>query len=248
MLRFRSAGQVILIFLLIAICSVYVSGQDLKLVLPIGHTDEVISVAISQDGKRIVSGSRDLTAKVWDMETGWLLAEINSGGDASPYDFSNVSFLNAGKQIVFDQSLIFDIYSGQRCLDCEDSIEYDVSEDCTPESLIAEINNERKLHSSAFKFIRNNSQNRILISPDKKYLYQLSDYHQNYGGVIAGDDYSYVYDKITVWSVKTSKIVYENNQIIVSQNSDLLSSNGKLLVTPERDSTVTVRNALTGKI
>jgi len=35
-----------------------------------GHTDWVLSVAISPDGRRIVSGSGDKTVRVWDMETG----------------------------------------------------------------------------------------------------------------------------------------------------------------------------------
>jgi WD40 repeat protein len=32
-----------------------------------GHTGKVTSVAISRDGKRVVSGSRDNTVKVWDV-------------------------------------------------------------------------------------------------------------------------------------------------------------------------------------
>src|SRR6266550_9378058 len=35
-----------------------------------GHTDGVISVAFSQDSKRIVSGSSDKTIRVWDADTG----------------------------------------------------------------------------------------------------------------------------------------------------------------------------------
>jgi WD40 repeat protein len=34
------------------------------------HTDSVNSVAISLDGRHIVSGSNDTTVQVWDMETG----------------------------------------------------------------------------------------------------------------------------------------------------------------------------------
>ena len=36
----------------------------------IGHTDEVWSVAISADGKTLVSGSKDQTIKVWELSTG----------------------------------------------------------------------------------------------------------------------------------------------------------------------------------
>ena len=35
-----------------------------------GHSGCVFSVAVSTDGKRVVSGSVDMTVKIWDVETG----------------------------------------------------------------------------------------------------------------------------------------------------------------------------------
>src|SRR5262249_40328497 len=35
-----------------------------------GHTDEVWCLALSRDGRRAASGSRDKTARVWDVHTG----------------------------------------------------------------------------------------------------------------------------------------------------------------------------------
>jgi len=34
-----------------------------------GHTDEVWSVAFSPDGRRIASGARDQSIRIWDAET-----------------------------------------------------------------------------------------------------------------------------------------------------------------------------------
>jgi WD40 repeat protein len=42
-----------------------------------GHSDIVFSVAFSQDGNRVVSGSSDNLVKIWDTETG---AEVSSHG------------------------------------------------------------------------------------------------------------------------------------------------------------------------
>jgi WD40 repeat protein len=35
-----------------------------------GHTDYIVSVCWSRDGGRVVSGSYDDTARVWDVESG----------------------------------------------------------------------------------------------------------------------------------------------------------------------------------
>jgi len=46
-----------------------------------GHTDRVIAVALTPDGRRAVSGSMDNTLKVWDLKTGAALATL--GGHTS---------------------------------------------------------------------------------------------------------------------------------------------------------------------
>ena len=43
--------------------------QNLECTL-VGHSGGLRSVAISADGKRVVSGGLDMTVKIWDMETG----------------------------------------------------------------------------------------------------------------------------------------------------------------------------------
>ena len=53
-----------------------------------GHMDAVNSVAISADGTRIVSGSSDRTARVWDARSGELLHELKHDGGVGHVAFS----------------------------------------------------------------------------------------------------------------------------------------------------------------
>ena len=61
-----------------------------------GHDAAVTSVSYSADGKRIVTGSWDKTAKVWDANTGNELMTLK-GHDAA---VTSVSYSADGKRIV----------------------------------------------------------------------------------------------------------------------------------------------------
>jgi hypothetical protein len=61
-----------------------------------GHTGAVISVTFSQDGKQIVTGSEDKTAKVWNSTTGQERLTLN-GHIGTVY---STEFSQDGKQIV----------------------------------------------------------------------------------------------------------------------------------------------------
>ena len=42
-------------------------GQVPRLVVPVGHTNSVTSVAFSPDGRYVLTSSADKTAKLWDL-------------------------------------------------------------------------------------------------------------------------------------------------------------------------------------
>ena len=47
-----------------------------------GHTDRVYSLAVTPDGKNIVSGSRDNTIKIWDIQNGECIRTLKGHTDA----------------------------------------------------------------------------------------------------------------------------------------------------------------------
>ena len=58
------------------IISAPLSAQTAKLMLPIGHTQEVVDGVFSKDGKRVLTVSQDKTVKIWDGQNGILLASL----------------------------------------------------------------------------------------------------------------------------------------------------------------------------
>ena len=80
-----------------------------------GHTGGVISVSFSPDGTRIVTGSGDQTAKVWDARTGTALLELKGHTGR----VSSVTFSPDGTRIVTGSedrtAKVWDARTGRPC-------------------------------------------------------------------------------------------------------------------------------------
>src|SRR5437899_2150418 len=73
-----------------------IKAQSLETVIQKGHELAVIAVAVSPDSNYVATGSRDKTAKLWELSTG---REVRSflGHEAS---VNGVDFSNDGKYLI----------------------------------------------------------------------------------------------------------------------------------------------------
>lgn len=100
--------------LLLLIPSQAVFSQQPKLMLPVGHTHTIAVAAFSQDGQKIVTGSEDKTIKIWDTQTGKLLANLKGHTG----DIKSVIFNSRGDRILSVAGLdkiarLWDAHTGQ---------------------------------------------------------------------------------------------------------------------------------------
>ena len=78
-----------------------------------GHSDAVLGVAVTLDGKRVVSASEDKTLKVWDLETGRALRTLKGHTD----EVTGVAVTPDGKRAISrsddDTLKVWDLESGR---------------------------------------------------------------------------------------------------------------------------------------
>jgi len=65
-----------------------------------GHTDAVYSVAVTPDGRRVITGGEDTTAKVWDAETGRELQTLKGHTES----VTSIAVSSDGRRIVSGDS------------------------------------------------------------------------------------------------------------------------------------------------
>lgn len=88
----KKAMRVLLSFCLV---SCFLQAQTPRLVVPIGHTNAINSVAFSPDGKLVLTGSDDKMAKLWDLSGRELQTFVGHTSDVS-----SVAFSPRGEQIL----------------------------------------------------------------------------------------------------------------------------------------------------
>lgn len=77
------------------------SAQDrakIEIVPILGHSSLVSSMAFSADGARVLSGSLDTTVRIWNPETGQLLASLLAARDGEWLAITPAGFFAASRK------------------------------------------------------------------------------------------------------------------------------------------------------
>ncbi|MES2799800.1 MAG: caspase family protein [Bacteroidota bacterium] len=110
------------IFVLFITCLGNVLAQEVKLGLPTGHTGSLISAVFSSDGKMILTGSTDNTARLWDTKTGKLIYTLLGHSEA----IISAEFNADGSKILTgsndNTARIWDAKTGEQVVQLEETI------------------------------------------------------------------------------------------------------------------------------
>jgi WD40 repeat protein/serine/threonine protein kinase len=223
-----------------------------------GHTGEVFAVAVSRDGKRIVSGSLDGTVKVWDPATGQNTRTLRRNTlPVNTGPVYSVALSTDGKRIVSgnwdttgEALTVWDADTGQKTWALEGTLSGTLSVAFSPDGkqiASSHLDGAVKVwDAAAGKHIRTlrgpSVGSRPNIKGESKAVHGLT-FTPDGKHVIGGDRDG----TVTVWDVDTGKESRALKGHTGEVNSVAVSADGKRIVSGSADKTVVIWDADTGK-
>jgi WD40 repeat protein/serine/threonine protein kinase len=205
-----------------------------------GHTDSVLSAQFSPNGEKIVTASRDRTARIWQSVDGAHLRQLSEGHS---FLASRVAYFPGGKRMAtaaVDNTLrIWDINSAtqKRVLDQTGRASaFAISADGTlivtgGNNSIAQVWDAEKGDAPLFVLTGHKSEvTAVAISADNKWI-------------LTGD----ARGRAKMWDVKTRKVVYEMENHSRRITDALFLADGSRVLTASSDNSVAQWDTSTGE-
>jgi len=221
------------------LCATRIFAQSLQLVIPIGHTKDVVDAKYSPDGKTIATGSDDLTVKLWDSQSGKLLHSLEGHKEK----ITKIEFSPDGKKIVSgswdNTAKIWEVISGKLLLTIKHK--YWASD------VHFSADGNRVLTASNDNIVR------MWNATDGKLIFETEGHK---GGV---NNVSFSPDGTTflsasadmtakVWNAETGKLVFDLKGHKKNVNMAAYSPDGEKIATASEDNTAKIWDAGTGQL
>lgn len=250
-------------------------AQPPRLVVPVGHTGAITEIQFSPDGKKLITVSNDGTGKLWETGSGKLLKDFKPYVDASLAPLKSARFTPDGNFIVLNyQDQYNDAYGVMQIWEMNTGKNYSQyynDEYISGRTRINQYNAARKrtgtvtVDETMGKGIPGGEKmTRIFealvdtLTALNKYVQYVSSPDGNIAGQITQYELDFDnprknYSTAIFFDARNGKRLYSLSDLIyksINENDFLLffSPDGKKMIMPERDSTVSVRKAENGNV
>ncbi len=233
--------KTLFLFALIVLATIKIFAQnEPKLMLPIGHTFYVVSVQFSPDGKKVVTGSWDKTARIWDAKNGILLHTLEGHTDW----VGLAVFSHDGSRIITASNdhlaKIWDASSGKLLHTLKGHTDWVNSIDFSPDdSLIVTTSSDhtaRIWDASSGKLLR--------ILEGHVWIVSSGVFSLNGNCIVTASR-----DKTAmIWNTSNGMLLHTLKGHTSDVNNAIFSPDGSLIVTASKDSTAKIWDATNGKL
>ncbi len=214
-------------------------AQQVRLGMPVGHSDEVTSAQFSPNGKQVVTASSDNTVRIWDVNSGKLLQSLKGHTNK----VISAIFSPNGNYILSTSedrtAKIWNATTGQLLLNIEGLSDYG----CPAE-----------FSSDGIFFVTNYDDNTVKIwETSSGRLMQTLVGHKN---ILTSNQFShdgrYVlttsFDNTAkIWDAKSGRLLHSLEGHTAVVNSAFFSFDGKYIVTSSDDNTSKIWEVTSGK-